>query len=231
MNIAQQLYQLQETDLEIESNERSLRQITSQIGESESLIKARNKLASEQQNREELKQQQHNTEWKIDDLTAKIKPIEEKLYSGRITNTKELSNLKHELDSFKTNRGQLEDKALEIMEQAELAETGLATAREELKITEAEWQEQQKQLSADIEQVKAKLVDLKNKRQSLADKIESHITDLYQQLKKQKVTAVARVEQGICVGCRISLSTATLQQARSGNLTQCTNCGRILYFA
>ena len=231
MNVVQQLYQLQETDLEIESGERSLRQITGQIGESETLITARNKLASEQQHHEELQHQQHTTEWEIDDLTAKIKPVEEKLYSGRIINTKELSNLQHELDSFKSHRSQLEDKALEIMEQVELSEASIATASEELKNTEAEWQGQQQQLSADMEQVKALLSDLRNKRQALWGKIDPHITELYQQLIKQKVTAVAKVEQGICVGCRISLSTATLQQVRGGNLVQCTNCGRILYLA
>jgi len=231
MNVAQQLYQLQENDLEIESGERSLRQITGQLGESEALIKARNKLASEQQHREELQHQQHTTEWEIDDLTSKIKPIEEKLYSGRIINTKELSNLQHELDSFKSHRGQLEDKALEIMEQVELAEASLAKAAEELEGTEAEWQKEQQKLSAEMEQVKASLTALRNDRQSLIDTIDPQAAGLYQQLKKQKVTAVARVEQGICTGCRISLSTATLQQARSGNLVQCTNCGRILYLA
>ena len=231
MNVAQQLYQLQETDLEIDSNERSLRQITGQIGESETLIKAGDKLASEKQRREELHHQQHTTEWEIDDLTAKIKPVEEKLYSGRIINTKELSNLQHEVDNFKSHRSQLEDKALEIMEQVELSEASTATASEELKKAEAEWQGQQQQLSADMEQVKALLSDLRNKRQALWGKIDPHITELYQQLIKQKVTAVVKVEQGICVGCRISLSTATLQQVRGGNLVQCTNCGRILYLA
>ena len=39
----------------------------------------------------------------------------------------------------------------------------------------------------------------------------------------------ARVEQGICRGCRISLPTTDLQQARSGKLVQCSSCGRILF--
>ncbi|MEE8619379.1 MAG: C4-type zinc ribbon domain-containing protein [Dehalococcoidales bacterium] len=35
----------------------------------------------------------------------------------------------------------------------------------------------------------------------------------------------------MCRGCRISLSAAELQQARSGSLVQCSNCGRILFLA
>ena len=231
MNVAQQLHQLQEIDLEIEANEGALRQITRQIGESEVVARAQKKLASERQHLEELQHQQHATEWEIEDLTAKITPAEEKLYSGRITSTKELANLQHEVDGLKAHRSHLEDKALEVMEQVEQAEASVATTGEELKKLETEWQNQQQQLSADMERVKAVLADLRHKRQVLSDKIDPQMVALYQQLRKQKVTAVARVEQGICGGCRISLSTANLQQVRSGSLVQCTNCGRLLYLA
>lgn len=231
MNVAQQLHQLQEIDLELEANEEALRQITSQIGESEVVARARNKLASKRQHLEELQHQQHATEWEIDDLTAKINPAEEKLYSGRITSTKELASLQQEVEGFKAHRSHLEDKVLEVMEQVEQAEASVAMTGEELRKLETEWQAQQKQLSADMERVKAVLTDLRHKRQVLSDKIDSQMVSLYQQLRKQKVTAVARVEQGICGGCRISLSTANLQQVRSGSLVQCTNCGRILYLA
>jgi len=231
MNVAQQLYQLQEIDLELEANERALRQITSQIGENEVVVRAQTKLASERQHLKELQHQQHATEEEIEDLTAKITPDEEKLYSGRITNTKELTNLQHEVDILKAHRGQLEDKALEIMEQVEQAVASAAIASEELKNVEAEWQDRQQQLSADMERVKAILADRKHKRQVLSANIAPQSVELYQQMRKQKVTAVARVEQGICSGCRISLNTANLQQVRSGSLVQCTNCGRILYLA
>ena len=113
----------------------------------------------------------------------------------------------------------------------EIAFAKVVTASGELEQLETEWQNQQQQLSTDMERVKALLTDLKNNRQALIDKIDPQTVTLYQQLRKQKTTAVAKVQQGICAGCRISLSTANLQQVRSGSLAQCTNCGRILYLA
>jgi len=145
MNVSQQLHQLQEIDLEIEANERTLRQITGQIGEDEVIVRAQQKLASERQQLEELQRQQHTAEWEIEDLTDKIRPAEEKLYSGRITNTKELTSLQQEVEGFKAHRGQLEDKVLEIMEQVEQAQAKVATTGEELKKLETEWQNQQQQ--------------------------------------------------------------------------------------
>jgi len=231
MSVAKQLYQLQEIDLELEANEQALRQIASQLGESQAVVRARTKLASENQRLEELKRQQHSLEWEIDDLVNKLAPAQERLYGGSIKNPKELTNLQHEVDGLKAKREQLEDKALEVMEQVELTEASVATISNDSKRLEAEWQSQQQQLSNNMEELKTTLSDLKHKRQSLSTGIDPEAIEHYDKLKKQKGTAVAKVEQGICRGCRISLSAAELQQARSANSVQCSNCGRILFLA
>ncbi|MFC1972059.1 zinc ribbon domain-containing protein [Chloroflexota bacterium] len=231
MNVAQQVSQLQETDLELEANDKKLNHLTSQLGESAVVIQARNRLASAQQNLVELKRQQHTTEGEIEDLTARIAPEDQKLYSGRITNTKELSNIQREVDILKAHRSQLEDKALETMENIEQTDNEVTASAKELSQFETEWQDQQKHLSVDIEQINTILANLRQKRQALSDSIDPQILTLYEKLSKQKGTAVSRVGQGICGGCRISLSTATMQQVRSGKPVQCTNCGRILYLA
>jgi len=231
MNVAQQVNQLQETDLEIEANDKKLKHLTSQLGESGVVIQARSRLASAQQELGELKRQQRDTEREIEDLTARISPDEGKLYSGRITNPKELTNLQHEVDILKAHRSQLEDKVLEIMKKIEQAENEVTASGKELSQLETDCLKQQKQLSVDIKQTNTILADLRQKRQALSDNIDPQTLALYERLSKQKGTAVSRVGQGICGGCRISLSTGTMQQVRSGKPVQCTNCGRILYLA
>jgi len=229
MSVAKQLYQLQEVELEIESNEQALAQIASQLGESQVVVRAQSKLKLEQQHLEELRQQQHSAEWEIEDLLSKLTPTEEKLYSGRIKDPKELTNLQHEADALKARRSQLEDKALEIMDQVELSTTSVATLGNELKTLEAEWHSQQQQLSTEMEQLKITLSDLKHKRQLLSAEIDPQTVEFYQELKKQKRQAVAKVEQGICQGCRILLPTTELQRIRGNSLVQCSSCGRILF--
>ena len=227
--MAKQLYQLQELDLEIESQEQALNQITSQLGESQAVVKAQTKFTRANQHLEELKQQQHAAEWEINDLVDKLTAAEKKLYGGTITNPKELGNLQHEVDGLKARRNQLEDETLETMNQVELATASVADIGTELKRLESEWHHQQQQLSTEMEQLQTILSDLKHKRQQLSTKIDPGTVDSYHELKKQKGTAVAKIEQGICCGCRISLSTAELQQARSDSLVHCSSCGRILF--
>ena len=231
MSVAKQLYQLQEVDLELQSNERTLKQKTSQLGESPAVVKARTELSSQRQHLEELKRQQLAVEWEIEDLTSKIATLEQKLYDGRIKNPKELTNLQHEADGLKARRNQSEDKALEIMDQAELAEGRFTTISNELNSLEAEWHRQQQRLTADIEQLKTTLSHLEQKRQLILVEVDPQIVNLYQELKRQRGTAVAKVDQGMCRGCQILLPTSELQRARSGSLVRCSSCGRILFLA
>ncbi|MBA7705995.1 hypothetical protein ES703_114839 [subsurface metagenome] len=229
MKVAKQLYQLQEVDLELESNEQALNQIASQLGESQAVVRAQAELKLEHQRLEELKREQHSAEWEIDDLITKLATAEEKLYSGSIRNPKELTNLQHDVDGLKARRNQLEDETLETMNQVELATASVASIGTKLKKLEVEWHNQQQQLSTDMKQLQTILSDLKHKRQQLSTKIDPIAVEFYHELKKQKGTAVAKIEQGICCGCRISLSTAELQQARSDSLVHCSSCGRILF--
>lgn len=114
MTTARQLYQFQELDLAIDAEEKALKDRTSQLGESQALIDARNKLASAQQRLDELKRKQRASEWDVDDLASKIRAADEQLYSGRIRNPKELASLKQEVDAFKARRDKLETGLLEL---------------------------------------------------------------------------------------------------------------------
>jgi predicted nucleic acid-binding Zn-ribbon protein len=229
MSVAKHLYELQEVDLELEGTEQALRRITGQLGEGSSVVKARDNLASESLRLEELKRQQHSLEWEIDDVGAKLTSLEEELYSGRIKNPKELANLQQEASGLKARRSELEDRALDIMGQVEATVAGVASMSSELEVLEAEWRGQQQRLEDEMERLKAMASDLKYKRELLSNQVEPQVVEFYDELKKQKGTAVATVEQGVCQGCRISLSNAELQRARSGGLMQCSSCGRILF--
>ena len=231
MSVAKQLNQLQRIDLEVGTKEQTLQQITSQLGDNQAVVRVQNQLALETQKLEELRKQQHSAEWEIDSLESKLATVEKELYSGRIGNPKELTNLQHEVDGLRAKRSQLEDEALEIMDKVELTEAGVATLSNELKTVETEWHRQQQQLSAEMEELKTKLSDLKHKRQALTAEIDPKAVELYHKLSRQKGQAVAKIEQGICSICRISLPITDLQRARSGDLVQCSSCGRILFQA
>ena len=231
MSTAKQLFQLQDVDLAIESDEQTLNLIISQLGESETIIQAQDRLESERQSLNDVVKQQHSVEWEIEDITTKLKKVEDDLYSGRIRNPKELTDLQHESETLKANLSRLEEQALEIMEKAEQATKSVSVLDKELDRMKEEWQRQQRKLSADKEKLNKELTGLKEKRQNLANDIDSQTLEMYRELRKQRGTAVARVQQGTCLGCRITLPVSDLQRVRGGDIVRCGSRGRILYLA
>ena len=231
MPISRQLYELQELDTDIEHTEQTLDLKTGQLGKRDALDDAQNTLAAEQKHLEELKHARRDTEGQVDDILNKITAAEKQLYGGTIKNPKELSNLQHEINNFKAISDPLENKALEIIEQVEAAEHKVAALTADYSRLEEEWHRQQKQLAADIELLNKTLADLREKRRQLVDQIEPPAVSLYERIRRQKKQAVAKVEQGICRTCRISLSASALQKARSGQPVLCGSCGRILFIS
>ncbi|MFC1967181.1 zinc ribbon domain-containing protein [Chloroflexota bacterium] len=229
MAIIRQLYQLQEMDLEIDTDDQALAQAKGRLGKNRAVIEAINALTAEQQKLDDLKRQQRDVERDIDTLSAKIKDAEGQLYGGKITNPKELSSLQHEIETLKARRDQVETGGLEIIDGLEQTEAGVAARQDELTKLEKAWQDEQRRLAVDIAALGSKLSELGEQRQQLAAGVDTATLAMYERLRTQKKQAVAVVEQGTCRGCRISLSYNEIQQAKSGHLVQCNSCGRILY--
>lgn len=231
MAVTRQLYELQELDDEIELEDNELKLKTNLLGKREVLDATEARLKAEEQKLADLRVKHRNAEIEVDDILNKIAAIEEQLYGGKITNPKELSGLQHEVTTMKAHSDQLENDTLGIIDEVEAAEKSVSETTEDLKRLEKEWQREQEQLSDDIEKLRASLAGLKSQRDALAAQIDAATLALYDKIRQQKKQAVAKVEQGICRACRISLSASALQRARGGQPVQCGTCGRILYIS
>jgi predicted nucleic acid-binding Zn-ribbon protein len=223
-----QLYQLQCLDLEIESAEQSSARAQVKLGEDEELRQAKAIVAKSQSELDGLLQQQKENDWAISDITAKMTVANESLYSGRVRNPKELTSLQQELEGFKHQRDPLEEKAMNFMEKIENVQAHLKKLDAELKTVEGRLREERKTLHAQLGELAVKLAALKEQHSQALASIPPDEAHFYADLKKRRGVAVARVEQGTCGSCRISLSSTELQRARSGKIVQCSSCSRIL---
>jgi predicted nucleic acid-binding Zn-ribbon protein len=225
------LYQLQETEVEIESLNKTLNACLKKLGENEKLMEARSRLISIHNKLEELKKKQQEIDWAIDDISAKLKKSNDDLYSGRINNPKELTSLQQDVRTMESQRKQLEDEELEIMAQIETVTAEQSAQTICYKSAESEWRSEHAALIDETQRLKASISQLKEKREGMAASIEPAMLEYYNQLKAKKGLAVALIVQGMCRGCRISLSSAELQRVRTGQVVECSSCHRILYLA
>ncbi|MER3420422.1 MAG: hypothetical protein C4290_07815, partial [Chloroflexota bacterium] len=72
---------------------------------------------------------------------------------------------------------------------------------------------------------------LHKQRLAHAGRVPPQFLALYERLRSiKRGQAVARIERGVCAGCRITLPTTVQQRARAGaQVLQCPSCERILY--
>lgn len=233
VNMARKLYELQEIDLEIDAKNEALTLVVSRLGDSEALAEARVSLATEEERLVELERSQRDVEREVEDLRSKVALLEEKLYGGSVKNPKELASLQEQVEHLKRKRRGQEDKVLDIMTEVEAMQKNVSLKSREVARIDEDWRAEQAMLSGEQAELNAALADLDQKRKDLISRIDAASLELYQGLRrKRQGRAVAKVEQGMCQGCRIVLPLNVLQRARIGQeLVQCSSCERILYLS
>jgi len=229
MNLPAQLYKLQQVDTELEKNRQFANEITLQLNDNEALVATNSKLASQENQLADTMKQQKGIEWELEDLQSKSNLVNNKLYGGVVKNPKELTSLEQEARNLKIRISSKEDELLELMSQVEELQSEVKANAKELEQVKQEWQQKQEALNHREIEVKAEIAKLSQNRQELAQQVGSDDLTLYEQIKLTKGQAVAKVEQGRCQGCHISLPMSQWQKAKAGRLVQCNSCSRILY--
>lgn len=230
MSAVADLLALQETDLALDKALARLAEIDESLGESEELIEARAQAEATAAVLHEIKVRQKDAELQADEARTKAADVEKKLYSGSIRNPKELQDLELDLKSLREQLRRKEDELLAVLEEAEAAETEATAAAERYAAVRAAWEANRDQLLAERAELEPEAERLRAIREGQAAGIDRSILSLYDAIRSRRGgRAVARVERGMCQGCRISLPVSVLQRARTGNgLIQCVSCERIL---
>lgn len=233
MSRAQQLYQLQTLDSELDKINQQLAGIAAQLGESEVLKKARVEAGAAEKTWRQAQATMQDLTLEVKSLAEKITQQEKVLYHGKALSAKEAANLQDEINSLKRRHSQREERLLEAMVAAEEAEAQLKRAQAELMVVEADWQANQEQLAQQQTALKAKAAELKQHRPVLVKGIDPDDLEEYDDLRPRKTgRAVAMIKDGICLGCGVAASSSRIQHARAGTeLVYCGTCGRILYVA
>ena len=220
---------MQQIDIELQKNQQIVAEVIRQLNEDRALVTAESELATQKQQLVEAKKKQKSAEWELEDLQEKLNHLNNKLYNGTVKNPKELLNIEHEAESLKARLSTKEDALLEFMSQVEEMEAKVKAGTKEFQQLKQEWQQKQENLNHRKVEVDTVLTNLNENRRELAQQISPEALNLYEQIKLTKGQAVAKVEQGRCQGCRITLPISRWQKARAGDLVQCNNCQRILY--
>jgi uncharacterized protein len=235
VTVFEQLLALQDLDLRIHQLHHrratlpELAALEANAAEQSALEATRAEVAAEHK---ALVRRQHLLEDEIAQVTGRAASHEKNLYSGSVTNPRELQSMQDDIDSLHRRQRSLEDQDLEIMEELEPLTERLAeldAAAEALVGTAADLTQALSTAAADID---SELDELTAARSTEAAGIDAAVVADYEQLRGQLGgIAVARLVGGACGGCHLSLPAVELDRIRRldpDTRVVCEECGRIL---
>lgn len=230
MTAVTDLFALQEIDLALDRARVRLAEIEEGIQETEELAAARQVKAEKEEVLASFRARQKDLEWDVDEVRSKASEMEAKLYAGTVRNPKELSDLDADVRSLKAQAAKREDVLLALMEEAEAADAECRGAEAEYLRIESAWKANRTGLLEEKAELEPEVERLEAQRGQQVAEIGRPSLGLYQLLRERRGgQAVARVDRGMCQGCRISLPMSVIQKARTGvGLVQCVSCERIL---
>lgn len=182
--------------------------------------------------RHELARSQQRLEDEIATITAKAQDHDKALYSGTVSNPRDLQAMQDEIAALKRRIGQLEDQELEIMEQIEPLDADLAKLSGERSDLDGRASALRAAIAEGEVSIDAELVALRAERATMAAAVEPDLLAQYDQLRPQRGgIAIARLVGGHCQGCHLALSAMEIDRLRKlppEEPATCEECGRLL---
>ena len=182
--------------------------------------------------RHELARAQQRLEDEIATLTDKATQHDKALYSGSVTNPRELQAMQDEIAALKRRISQLEDQELEIMEQIEPVDAALAEAAAQRAALDADAVRWRAELAETEVAIDAELGEVSSERTTVVAEIEPELLATYERLRPQTGgIAVARLVGGSCGGCHLGLSAVEVDRLKKlppEEAAHCEECGRLL---
>ncbi|MCJ7473345.1 MAG: hypothetical protein MUP02_11220 [Actinobacteria bacterium] len=226
------LVELQAIENAVSARYTEIEKVKSNLG----LNEAENNLAASRQKNEEKNSQFHDLDVKrkkledsVDTHEEKIKKNESKLFSGTITDSKELLNYQEEIQMLKNNNSKLEDEILTIMEEQDMAKPGIEALKEEMTELDSIVLRIRSEMDEKLEGLKHNIEGLKKRKEDVVLRIPGDYLKKYNDLKTKKGgIAVSVIKDNFCNVCNMEIpSIETERFVESDQVYKCPLCGRM----
>lgn len=167
----------------------------------------------------------------IDAQTRRDSIAKFRLQQFQTRKNEEFQALSNEIKRFETEIVNVEDRELEIMEQAERMKAQSSAAEKETGQLRTQIAAQLTALDEKVRSIDSQLTALTAERATRAAVIDEDLLEHYERLFASKGgNAVVGLEHEVCMGCHMKITTQTSVRVKSEReIVGCDQCGRILY--
>ena len=231
MSRVSNLYRYQVIDLEIDAAQDRIKAIDSELADNEALQNAKTNLDQQVEQTRQAAQENSGAEHAVEAQRQKIESTDTRLYSGTVTNPKELEDLQAESESLNRHFQVLEDRLLETMVILDDAAALEDQASKDFNAIAAQNEVESAELVIERKELIKTISRLSEEREVAAATISENDMAKYQELRENyKGLAIADLADGSCSACGLEHTASVQQRARLGEeFIFCDQCKRMLF--
>jgi predicted nucleic acid-binding Zn-ribbon protein len=224
------LYYLQEIDVGLARAKKRLQEVSAVLGDYQAITAAEDRVNEAIRQLSPLQVNARSLELEIQSNTEKMRLTEERLYSGHVSNPKELQDMQQETQLLKKRSLELQDQLLEMLIAVETAEAIVAESKLHFQAVKSDWEGEHGQLLDEGVLLETQIADLHQKRKLALQSVSPEYQKLYHNLRAKKHNQpIATLIGNSCAVCGVEQTLAVAKSVRQGKeLTYCMSCGRIL---
>lgn len=227
---AKQMFALQELDIVLDRIQGAQNKAQHELNNGDTVGSLESELERDTEWLQETELQQKASRLEAETQKERSETLNSQLYGGEITNPRDLESLEREAANVRQSVEKQETALSEIKDRIEEAKNRKTELQTKLDEVRTAWEIRQAELQTAIKELKEKRAGFEGQRSKLTEGLDPSSLQHYEILRKSKGgLAVAKVERGLCQGCRMSLPTHQQQRVRSGvQMVLCSSCGRML---
>jgi hypothetical protein len=196
-------------------------------------LRARDSEVSElRARRERVAADEERLEREVQSIEHHEKEVEQRLYSGTTSSPRELQAMQADVDMLRRQRGSLEDRELELMEEREQLEGQLAAHEASLSGLWAEVERLQNAIESAEREIDDEIAHLAAERERASSHVPEALRVDYEKRRAQnRGIGAARLEGITCQGCHLTIPSTEAERIRreaGASVNYCDNCGAIL---
>jgi len=186
-------------------------------------------LAALEKNLLDLQKQRKDKELELASKEEAGKKLQAQLYS--LKTNKEYQAMLQQIQDAKADASVIEDKVLELFDQADKVKTEMEQEKGKLKEEEKIFAEQKKKIEDRIKEIDGRLTQLEAQRNQLVPDVNPKILAQYERiLGSRDGLAIVTVKDNSCQGCNMFVPPQVINLIKMyERMITCEICNRILY--
>ena len=224
------LYRVQQLELDIIDRTKRIKAINQQLEDDETVREAEAQVETAQEAFQESVKRARDMELEIAGVIDKRQTSEALLYSGEVTNPKEMQDLQMEVESLTRRKDVLDDELKRISSERDECQSNLEECETELETRRAARLTENQELLDEKEALKVNVNEQLAKRKAVVKDIPPEIFKTYNSMRANKSNRpVSVLQDDACTVCGIEQNSMVITAIdRSDDVINCQSCGRIL---